>query len=385
MTFMHIVGETISKKYPAYQQALINITKQQFIVLISFVLSWMNPCKMSIYWDSLPEGNLFKNVDGFLVSSLSPNTVIMANHQLYTDWLFIWYLTYTARMSDLIYIILKDMSGIPILGRGMKTFNFLYLSRKWENDKIVLTNQLLLIDANARGLGPANGVSHVASANARHLINEGGKSVDIVEWPKGENPNEIWPYTLVVFPEGTVPSLRTTKRSREFIASKGYPPLNHVLLPRVRGLFLTLRKLRNTVEFVYDITTGYSGVKEDEFGEDIFTLKQTYLLGNGPRSVHHHFRSYKLSDIPLGVETLDVDDARPEDLAAFENWLNKAWGEKDVMMDTFYKTGKFESKNLTVGEMKLRNRLEVLPAFIPLFGLVIVLRLLWIGARAIFA
>ena len=89
------------------------------------------------------------------------------------------------------------------------------------------------IDANARGMGPANGVQLIGSSSTTNK--------EFTKWPQGSNVNKIWPYELILFPEGTVPSDRTTKKSAEFIASRGLPPLKHVLLPRIRGLFLALK------------------------------------------------------------------------------------------------------------------------------------------------
>lgn len=364
----------------------MNLTKTHFLVIITFVSSVISPCKLVISYDTetLPPSNSFK-VDsaGHLHSQLSPNSVMISNHQIYTDWLFLWFLTYTSRLSNSVHIILKDMSKVPILGVGMKNFNFLFLSRKWEKDKVILTNQLLSIDANARGLGPANGVKHVASANISDATTEA-----VNRWPEGENSNKIWPYTLILYPEGTVPSVRTTGVSRNYIEKKNLPPLKHVLLPRVRGLFLTLRKLRNTVQVVYDITTGYSNLREDQFGEDVFTLKRFYLLGIGPKKIHYHIKGWNIADIPLGEETIDIDDAKPEDLQKFEDWLIKIWYEKDALMEQFYTNGKFPHLEIVssryksvVADFKLQSIFEVILPFVTTFTGLLLLRLVWLFIR----
>ena len=371
--------------YPGHIQALMNLTKTHFVVIITFVASIISPCKVTITYDTetLPKSNSFKvDSSGHLHSQLSPNSVMISNHQIYTDWLFLWFITYTSRLSDSVHIVLKDMSNIPVLGAGMKNFNFLFLSRKWENDKVILTNQLLSLDADARGLGPANGVKHVASANISDSTSE------VNRWPEGENPNKIWPYTIILYPEGTVPAIRTTGVSKRYIQKKNLPPLNHVLLPRVRGLFLSLRKLRNTVQVVYDITTGYSNLTEDQYGEDVFTLKRFFLLGIGPSNIHYHLKGWNIADIPLGEETIDIDDAKPEDLQKFEEWLIKIWCEKDALMDEFYKNGKFPTQEAVsprfrsvTADFKLGNNLEIIPPFITAFTCLLLLRLMWLFIR----
>lgn len=359
-----LVGLFIFKNNPSSKQAVINETKTHFVILLAGLTSIINPCKFAITIDtnSVPHGSSF-NVDSsnHIHTLLQPNSVIISNHQIYTDWLFLWLLTYTSHLSNAVYIILKDLSKIPILGYGMKNYNFLFLSRKWEHDKVVLTNQLLEIDANARGHGPANGYRLLSSTDK-----------EVKKWPQGVDNSKIWPYELILFPEGTVPSDRTTKKSAEYIASKGLPPLKHVLLPRIRGLYLALQKLRNTVEVVYDVTTAYSGLKEDEYGELVFSLKKFYLKGHGPPVVNYFIKGYKLKDIPLGKEELDSTvEASDEDLQKFEDWLLKIWYEKDQLMDNFYKTGKWGIKDdtqtkLIVGDFKLKNHFEFLKPFIVL-------------------
>ncbi|KAK6458260.1 acyltransferase-domain-containing protein [Scheffersomyces xylosifermentans] len=382
--FTQVVGVLVFRHNPVQKQAAISLTKQHFLVLITFVSKIASPCKLSVTYDatSLPSSDSFR-VDslGNLVSSLSPNSVVISNHQIYTDWLFIWFLTYSSHLADSIFVILKDLSKVPILGYGMKNYNFMFLSRKWEKDKINLTNQLLAIDANARGMGPSNGVKHVASLNTSVAEEK------IHHWPEGKVSKQIWPYVLVLFPEGTVPSVRTRGKSNEYTTFKKLPAMRHVLLPRVRGLFLVLRKLRNTVEVVYDVTIGYSGLVAGQIGEEEYSLKRMYFLGYGPSKVNYHVRGFKISDIPLGEETEDVDDASEEDMQKFEDWLLKVWYEKDELMDAFYKYGKFVdpkdpsneayTNNTVEADFKLRNFLEIVGPFSTVIASLLILRLLY--------
>ncbi|ODV69607.1 hypothetical protein HYPBUDRAFT_103432 [Hyphopichia burtonii NRRL Y-1933] len=383
--FTQMCGIYFFQNDPSQKQAVISLTKVHFVTLLTFVTSWINPCQISITYDSasIPESDSFKvDPNGNLLSILCPNSVFISNHQIYTDWLFIWFISYTARLADSIHIILKDLSKIPVLGYGMKNFNFMFLLRKWEADKVNLTNQLLTIDANARGLGPANNVTHVASTNVAQLL--------VQHWPKGNRPDQIWPYQIILFPEGTVNSAHTKLRSEKFCEKLGIPKLNHCLMPRVRGLFLTLRKLRDTVEVVYDLTTGYSDLLPTEFGEDKFTLKGFYLLGYGPAKINYHIRGFKIKDIPLGEDTVDIDDVKDEDLKKFEEWLFKIWYEKDLLLLNFYKYGTFidvtsqstnteaKSKDRTVtADFKLKSNLEIIYPFATLIAAILILRLAW--------
>ena len=372
----------IFRTNPDVKQAIINNTKNHFVILLTYITTIVNPCEIELTIDesTVPNFDHF-TVDGSnnLHTMFQPNSILISNHQIYTDWLFLWFLTYTSKFGNSVFIILKDLSKIPVLGYGMKNYNFLFLSRKWEKDKIVLTNQLLEIDANARGLGPANGVELVSTTEK-----------EFTKWPQGSNTNKIWPYELILFPEGTVPSDRTTKKSAEFTASRGLPPLKHVLLPRVRGLFLALKKLKNSVEIVYDITTAYSGLTEDQYGEIEYSLKNFYVKGYGPPKINYYIRGWKLKDIPLGKDVADIDNIPEEDLKKFEDWLLKIWYDKDRLMNNYYKFGnwdgteepKYKTKSI-IGGFKLRNQFEIFLPFLVTIATILFLRIAYILIRRI--
>ncbi|RLV96647.1 putative acyltransferase CST26 [Spathaspora sp. JA1] len=377
IVFTQVVGIYLFQSDAGSRQGVMNLTKTHFVILITFMTSLINPAKIAVTLDeSVPNSQQFSvDAHGHLHTSFQPNSIFISNHQIYTDWLFLWFLNYTSRMSDYIYIILKDLSNIPVLGYGMKNYNFLFLSRKWEKDKIVLTNQLLEIDANARGVGPANGVKLVDTTN-----NSG-----IKHWPQTNQPDKIWPYELILFPEGTVPSNRTTKKSREYIESQGLEPLKHVLLPRVRGLYLALKELRNSLEVVYDVTIAYSNLKETEFGEDVFSLKRYYLKGYGPERINYFVRCFKIKDIPLDDEE-DVDDISPENLKRFEKWLLDVWYEKDELMANFYKLGHWNKPEdkIVVGDFKLRNQFAIVLPYLTGVTALLLLRLVYSFIRSVF-
>lgn len=366
---------------PKWYYAFIQVLKTHFLVLITFITSIVSPCKIRITFHKLelPETTNFRvDSEGNLVSTLSPNAVLISNHQIYADWMFYWFLSYTANLSHSIYIVAKEaLSKAPIVGQGMVNLRFLFLLRKWEEDKIRMTNQLLEIDAEARGYGPALSVSVVSSANS--------KTPEIKVWPQGTstNPERLHPYHLILFPEGTVISAHTRARSEKYVLDMGKPPLKHVLLPRVRGLFLSLRLLRKSVDVVYDVAFGYAGLKPSDYGEDIFTLKAMFLMGKGPKLVNYHIRSFSIKDIPLGNDDdcLDIDKVDPSVLKNFEEWLYKVWYEKDKLMETFFETGSFvDSKDLSAqtltANFKTRSWVECCSPFMT-FG-VFVLGMYWV-------
>lgn len=384
LVWTHTVFGFFTRKKGETWKLVINLTKYNFLSSLISCLSNTSGADITITYDAetLPEGKTFKKtLDGLLSMNLFPNSVIMSNHQLYVDWCYVWYLTYLSNLSDTMHIVLKEaLARIPFAGKGMINFNFMFLSRKWEHDKIVLTNQLLEIDADARGSGPASGVELVASETLK------GSLGNIKTWPKESLTKKLFPYEVLIFPEGTVPSIRTKSVSNSFCEKIGRPPLKHVLLPRARGLFLVLHKLRNTVEIVYDITTGYSDLTADECAEDKFTLTDVFINGKSPKTVNFHIRTFKLSEIPLGDGEIDFDDINNEQLRKFEDWLYNIWYEKDAMMDNFFKYGTFvepgvQTETVIKGKMKLRNKFQSLTSYcVPLLTLNLIY-LLYILAR----
>lgn len=142
------------------------------------------------------------------------------------------------------------------------------------------------------------------------------------------------PMMLVIFPEGTLVSRETRPFSERYAKKMEIDDLKNVLLPRSTGLRFCLDKLQSGVEYVYDFTIGYEGIPpppEDAYGQDFFTLRSVYFLGQSPVRVHLHLRRFALRDMPL----------KEEDGPAFDKWLRDRWTEKDHLLDAFYKDQQF--------------------------------------------
>lgn len=133
-------------------------------------------------------------------------------------------------MHGHIYIILKEsLKWIPVLGQGMMFYGFIFLSRKWAKDKPRFSHRLQKL--KTRHHGPLSG----------------SQSLD--------------PMWLLIFPEGTNLSPNSRESSARFAAKTGVPDLQHQILPRSTGLQFCLNELKDTVDWVYDCTIGYEGIK----------------------------------------------------------------------------------------------------------------------------
>lgn len=334
--FSQVVYRLMLQLQPLVLHTALERTKNDFIVVCVAVFLWCVPTELLVTTDALMPA---KSIVGHRLA-LAPNLVVIANHQIYTDWIFLWFLNYLAGMGGNIYIILKKLlRSIPGLGWGMDQYGFIFMLRKWEDDKVNMTNHLLEIDANARGFGPAQGVSQVDLSTA-----EG-----VVRWPAGvresTSPDTApVPYLLILFPEGTNMSPNTRPRLEAYAAKVGAAPLKHVLLPRLRGLFHSLRLLRRSVLVVYDITIGYSGTTADVYAELVYTLAEVFFRGHSPRQVAVHIRQFDLGTLPLGPDRELSDLEMEEHMPEFERWLFGVWHEKDAMMDRYYQTGRLVEK-----------------------------------------
>lgn len=290
---------------------------------------------MRVSGDSTMRGQLLQTVDGSLLCDFPQRMILIANHQIYTDWLYLWWIGYAAGMHGRIYVVLKEsLKRIPVIGWGMQFAQFIFLKRKWEQDKPRM---------------------------AAHL-------------QKFNNPKD--PMWLMMFPEGTNLADSTREASKEWAEKNGIDDMRHMLLPRSTGLHFILQELRQTVDYVYDCTIAYEGVPRGEFAQDIFTVGASYFGGRPPKSVNMYWRRFRVSSIPL------------ENPKTFELWLRSRWIEKDKFVEDYLRTGRFpadrgtskNSKGETIrgaghieAEIKPKYWYEFLQVFAPigLFALVL--------------
>jgi lysocardiolipin and lysophospholipid acyltransferase len=110
------------------------------------------------------------------------------------------------------------------------------------------------------------------------------------------------------------PQLVTTRlqrklRSNRLSLRKGLPVLQHVLLPRGKGIHASLQGLEGHLQAVYDLTIIYEGVAP--------TIAQIFLRGG--YTIRFHAVRYDIKDVPT----------RERDLNA---WLLNIFIEKDKLM-----------------------------------------------------
>lgn len=210
--------------------AYMALTKQSFGLLITTVTAWFSPTVIRVSGDESVRGQLSQAKDGRLQTDFPERLVLIANHQIYTDWLYLWWIAYTNRMHGHIYIILKEsLKYIPIVGPGMMFYGFVFMARSWAKDKSRLHHRLQILNKGSHG-GPMAGSQHL---------------------------DPMW---LMIFPEGTNLSANTKNGSTKWAKKKDLAELRHQLLPRSTGLQFCLQELKGTVDWVYDCTVAYEGI-----------------------------------------------------------------------------------------------------------------------------
>lgn len=267
-------------------------------------------------------------------------SIWISNHQVYTDWLYLWILSYFCGLESSIYIILKDsLKWVPIVGLAMQLFDFIFLARSWIKDQRTLSTHLSKL------------------ARLSHF--------------------DKMPLTLVIFPEGTLVSKDTRPQSKKYADKVGLEDCRNVLLPRSTGLLYCARTLKKEIDdlMLMDATIGYPGIPPAGYGQSYYTLRSIYMQGVPPPSVHISITLRRISSsdpdadattmakeggqMPIGDISKLSQDASPRDLdpseaerQMFDSWLLTRWREKDDLMDRFYKDGDF------VGGAFVRNKKE---------------------------
>ncbi|KAM0752026.1 acyltransferase-domain-containing protein [Meredithblackwellia eburnea MCA 4105] len=245
--------------------------------------------------------------------NLPDRGVWMANHQTLSDWLYLWSFAYFTKHHSSVFITLKDsLKWIPFVGWACQLFGFIFLSRKWVNDKGPFKKQLEVVAHGIEG----------ASGDEKKLL-------------------------LLIFPEGTLVTGNTRPLSKAFADKTGVTDLSHTLLPRSTGLFFALRSLAPLIPTLslIDLTVGYPGpdASSSKWPEDYYDLTLWYK-GLPPPSLHIHIRKWEVkTQVPLGTSEGEGTDAEKK---VFEAWLRERWDEKDALMKRFVEEGSFVSSPL---------------------------------------
>ncbi|XP_009989644.1 PREDICTED: lysocardiolipin acyltransferase 1 [Tauraco erythrolophus] len=215
--------------------------------------------------------------DGFVPGERS---VIIMNHRTRMDWMFLWNCLLRYSYLRLEKICLKSsLKSIPGFGWAMQVAAFVFIQRKWEDDKSHFEKMLDYF-------------------------------CDIHE-----------PLQLLIFPEGTDLTANTKARSNEFAEKNGLQKYEYVLHPRTTGFTFVVERLRegDNLDAIHDITVAYP--------QNIPQTEKHLLNGNFPKEIHFHVQRYPIETVPTSKEELQL-------------WCRKRWEEKEERLRHFYEGGK---------------------------------------------
>ncbi|KAM4680408.1 lysocardiolipin acyltransferase 1 isoform 6-T8 [Amazona ochrocephala] len=129
------------------------------------------------------------------------------------------------------------------------------------------------------------------------------------------------PLQLLIFPEGTDLTANTKARSNEFAEKNGLQKYEYVLHPRTTGFTFVVERLRegDNLDAIHDITVAYP--------QNIPQTEKHLLNGNFPKEIHFHVQRYPIETVPISKEELQL-------------WCRKRWEEKEERLRHFYEGGK---------------------------------------------
>ncbi|KAI3633452.1 hypothetical protein MIR68_008399 [Amoeboaphelidium protococcarum] len=270
-------------------------TEKAFVEILLLITYMFAPTELVVIGDE--DGDIPSKTRG-------ENVVLIANHQCYADWIYLWFLAYSQNAHGMMKIILKDgLKHYPIIGWGMQAFDFIFLRRNWSDDQFNLSLALDNLTRNQQQM---------------------------------DDDKNFW---LLLFPEGTVVNPNTMEKSRQYWqrqvdtdSSRVLPthPKHH-LLPRSTGLRFILDNFHTRRQDValYDLTMAYYPSTSDQVVEKLYTLRNIFGDLMPPQRVYFYCRKLQSQQY---TSTL-------RDEQAFSLYLQDRFMEKDELMAEFYNRG----------------------------------------------
>jgi lysocardiolipin and lysophospholipid acyltransferase len=247
-----------------------------------YLVSWLIESMLKVKYDVTLINALGKSIEEVLRRPSKPGkfNIVISNHRTRIDWMLLWMLFAKTDLLFTLKIVLKgELSSTPFFGWTMQTFRFLFLSRKWEADKVhfdKVFKYMKLHDERA---------------------------------------------TFLIFPEGSDLSPSNIEKSSKYAEEKKLPVFKHVLNPRVTGLVAMKNMIgADNIDHIFDITMGYNdhpqGGRPNEAS-----------LVNGCMPHRLHFL--------VSAHTIGPGDV-PSDDAGFTKWIEKQFEKKESILSEFY-------------------------------------------------
>lgn len=131
---------------------------------------------------------------------------------------------------------------------------------------------------------------------------------------------------LLIFPEGTDLTESSRERSDRYALQHHLPRHTYTLHPKTTGFAYLVQHLRRAdfLDAVYDLTIAYP---------DYIPQSEVDLIrGKFPREVHFHIRRIASADIPT------------HDDSTLRRWLEDRWCDKEAILKGFYERKEFPAQ-----------------------------------------
>ncbi|KAH6590226.1 hypothetical protein BASA50_009488 [Batrachochytrium salamandrivorans] len=270
--------------------------------------------------------------------------VLMANHQIYVDWAYLWCLArLTNHHADLKILLMSVLKYMPVFGIGMSFFEFIFLKRKLAADRQTI--------------------------------------VKLMERQKADAPK--LPMMLVIFPEGTLNTPNNREVTRAFAKKTDIADdPEYVILPKGTGLFMCCDVLYPKVTRIFDVTVGYGALTAEQIPYEEYLPGNVFFSKKYPPAIHMHIQLFEMAGLPgfdgvLTADTLAKDPILAEQAAkqaaksggaftplgearrhVFSEWVRRRFMHKDKLMEQFYQNGEFPSTEVGVSAPKPLKRVE---------------------------
>lgn len=228
-----------------------------------------------------------------LRTKYTSSKLVVANHQSFTDSVLLYGLAWRlGEIGHMRAFAKKTLKSWPILGGLWSYLNFIFLSRNFNDDAPKIKKQLNML----------------------------------VEKSQFYSTGNFW---LMIYPEGTRSRPNKIKEGQEYSKSKNLPVYNHLLVPRVKGLQVTIPSIHEAIDGVVDVTIGYKERRPKD-GKVIPSVEGLLFGGWRSYEVHAHVRVIPASEVPTDEDKI-------------HDWIMKVFEEKDKLLAEFEKTGSFPS------------------------------------------
>lgn len=265
----------------------IKFTKKAFSEVI-MLLTLFAPYKMYISGDKIQ----------------NESSIVISNHVCYLDWMYLWnFISYFEDGSILKTILKYDLKNIPIIGKGMEFFEFIFLKRKLSEDKENLLEGLDKIS---------------------------------------KNNEKFW---LLIFPEGTIISEETKKISDAYALKNNIAISKNVLLPRSTGLNMCSKKLLKDISSIYDLTIGYKNIEKDIRTDNHEVTSSIFFSKKSKPEVYIHIERIPVKEIYDKV----FDEEK------FNEYIYDLFRKKDKQLEFFNSKGYFCEDHIMISSQYMLN------------------------------